>query len=236
METFDVHTYQLLPDDSEDPYQPYIFNTFPLGFEDAVGSNSSCFFSCGIHPWHSEDADAQMDFLEEIAGHPRILAIGECGIDKLKGADQRIQKKVFERHIQLSEKLKKPLIIHCVKAWESVIQLKKQYRPTQAWIIHGFRGKPEMAHQLSQHGFWFSMGVKFNEKSLLHLPIERMLCETDDNEVPIDQVYQTLADYLSIPIDEFVQTVKNNVERIFPQMLAGTQNRTTIPFATSTGE
>lgn len=219
MDIYDIHTYTLLSEDSDEPYHPYIFNTSPLGFEDAVWSNKQCFFSCGIHPWYSEDATPQMKFLEEVSSHPRIVAIGECGMDKLKGPEQDIQKKIFEQHIHLSEKLKKPLIIHCVKAWETLVALKKQHKPTQAWIIHGFRGKPEMTRQLVQLGFRFSIGMKFNKKSLPHIPLERMFCETDDDDVPISEVYLSIAQELQLDLENFTSAIKKNVEEVFPQIV-----------------
>lgn len=226
MDLYDIHTYNLVPDDSDDPYHSYILNVFPLGYEDAVGSSLKCFFTCGIHPWHSEDAEAQLLYLEEIAANSRIVAIGEAGLDKLKGPDLPIQKQVFERHIRLSEKLKKPLIIHCVKAWEELIALYKQYKPAQPWIIHGFRGKPELTKQLVDLGFRFTIGAKFNPDGLALIPISSMFCETDESELAIEEIYLAVADALELDTDEFVLKIAENVQQLFPDLVLCNQDET----------
>ncbi len=218
MDLYDIHTYNLVSDDSDDPYHSYILNVFPLGFEDAVGSYPKCYFTCGIHPWHSEDAEAQLQYLEEIASNPHIVAIGEAGLDKLKGPELGIQKQVFERHILLSEKLKKPLIVHCVKAWEELIALYKHYQPTQPWIIHGFRGKPELTKQLVKLGFKFTIGAKFRPEGLRLIPLDVLFCETDESEFSIEEVYEAIAEALKLDFEDFVAVIAQNVKSVFPDL------------------
>ncbi len=219
MDLYDIHTYNLTNEESDEPSHRRILNVFPLGFEDAVGANENWFFTCGIHPWHSEDAEAQLAFLAEIAGHPRIVAIGEAGMDKLKGPDLQVQKDVFEQHIRLSEALEKPLIIHCVKAWEELLLLRKQYKPRQAWIIHGFRGNPELTNQLVKQGFWFTIGTKFNDEAISNIPLNRLFIETDESETPLEEVYQAVADALSISADALAVRVEENIRELFPTMI-----------------
>lgn len=219
MDLYDIHTYNLESDDSDDPYHSYILNVFPLGYEDAVGSDPKCFFTCGIHPWHSEDAEAQLHYLEEIASNSRIVAIGETGLDKLKGPDLATQKQVFERHIALSEKLNKPLIVHCVKAWEELIALYKHYKPVQPWIIHGFRGKPELTKQLVKLGFQFTIGAKFRTEGLKFIPLNILFCETDESESSIEEVYASVAQALGLELEDFAKAVANNVKTIFPDLV-----------------
>ncbi len=218
MDLYDIHTYNLVSDDSDDPYHSYILNVFPLGYEDAVGSYPKCFFTCGIHPWHSEDAEAQLLYLEEIASNKHIVAIGEAGLDKLKGPELGIQRQVFERHILLSEKLKKPLIIHCVKAWEDLIALYKHYRPAQPWIIHGFRGKPELTRQLVKLGFKFTIGAKFRPEGLQLIPLDAMFCETDESELSIQEVYEAVAEALKLDLEDFAAVIAQNVKSVFPDL------------------
>jgi len=119
-----------------------------------------------------------MQYLTEIATDPRIVAIGETGIDKLKGPSYDIQIPVFEKHIALSESLKKPLIIHCVKAWDELIRVRRQSQPSQPWIIHGYRSNPELTKRLIKEGFMFSVGDKINIESLALIPLDSLFCET----------------------------------------------------------
>lgn len=125
MEIYDVHTHKIYSEDSDDPYHSCIFDVYSLEFEVAKELHQRHSFSCGIHPWYSEDSETQMAYLTEITSNPRIVAIGETGLDKLKGPSFEVQTPVFKKHIELSEKLGKPVIIHCVKAWEELLKVKK---------------------------------------------------------------------------------------------------------------
>ena len=138
------------------------------------------YFSAGIHPWDSASAtEADMAEIERLAENPRIVAIGETGLDKLRGGNIDRQLDFLKRHIALSERLGKPLILHIVRAFPEIIKLRRQEQPTQRWIIHGFRGKPELAQELLRHGFDISIGREFNEASAAIIPPDRLFHETD---------------------------------------------------------
>lgn len=218
MELFDIHTHQILLEDNDDPYHSCILDVYPLEFEVAKGTYERHSFSCGIHPWYSEDSDAQMKYLTEIASDSRIIAIGETGLDKIKGPSLSVQTPVFKRHIELSEQLKKPLIIHAVKAWEQLFHIRKETNPTQPWIIHGFRGNPQVTQQMAKAGFMFSLGNKFNVDSLEFIPLDSLFCETDEDEMDIREVYQQIADALNLDIEDFAAQIALNVHRVFPTL------------------
>lgn len=218
MEFYDVHTHQIFLEENDDPYHSCIFDVYPLEFEVAKESYNRHAFSCGIHPWYSEDSDTQMAYLNEIAPNPRIIAIGETGLDRLKGPSFEIQIPVFKKHIELSEKLRKPVIIHCVKAWEELIRVRRETHPTQPWIIHGYRGKPELTEQLLWEGFLFSVGDQINVDSMQLIPLDAIFCETDEDEMSIREVYQQAARSLNMEIETFASHIAENVRRIFPTL------------------
>lgn len=140
----------------------------------------SGYFSVGIHPWDSATAtEADMAEIERLAGNQRIVAIGETGIDKLRGGDIDKQLDILKRHIALSERLGKPLILHIVRAFPEIIRLRILLHPTQRWIIHGFRGKPALAQELLRHGFDLSLGEAFNPATAAVIPPDRLFHETD---------------------------------------------------------
>jgi TatD DNase family protein len=89
-------------------------------FQDFGNFPESGFFSAGIHPCYipSQNLEAQFMVLEKCLTNPKILAIGECGIDKLSPFPIEVQLPVFLKQIELASNCKKPLIIHCVKAYE----------------------------------------------------------------------------------------------------------------------
>lgn len=146
------------------------------------------YYSVGIHPWYSFEVTPQMwRQLEIDAAAPEVIAIGECGIDKLRGADISLQAEIFRRHILLSEALGKPLIIHCVRAIEQIERLRTEMRPTQPWILHGFRGKPRQAHQLLSRGYYLSTTAARLAALRSELPnvapfSSQLLPETDDQQ------------------------------------------------------
>ena len=127
------------------------------------------------------------------AADKRVLVIGECGLDKHSQVSLEIQIKLFEMQIRLSERLKKPLIIHCVGHFNELFELKKQLQPQQLWIIHGFRGKPELAKQAIKAGFALSFGGNFNPESVAVTPLEKLFVETDESLSLIDETYSKIA-------------------------------------------
>ena len=138
-------------------------------------------FSVGVHPW---DAHLPFDFplIQRATADPRLWAVGECGLDKFAQASIQQQTDIFRLHIQLAIEAKKNLIIHCVKQWDTLLQLKKYYGNTHTetlWIIHGFRGKQTQALQLIDKGFYLSFNIHRDKDKALLLPPERCFFETD---------------------------------------------------------
>lgn len=134
---YDIHTHQ----PSVHPEDIAIVNTIIR--EECDLSMPAQWCSAGIHPWYIYNVDKQISCLESVASSSAIVAIGEAGLDKLVKTPLDIQKNVFLRQAELAEKLNKPLIIHCVKAWGELIAVRKIVKPHIPWIIHGFRGNGE---------------------------------------------------------------------------------------------
>lgn len=137
-------------------------------------------YSVGIHPWHT---DTQTDFrlLFERCSDPRVVAIGECGLDSLTDTPMPVQEEIFLHHIEISEELRKPMIIHCVRAHERLLAIRRAICPTQPWIIHGFKQKPTIASRLMDAGLYLSLGPRFNPETARLIPDDRLLIETDDD-------------------------------------------------------
>lgn len=152
-------------------------------------------YSVGIHPWLTNDEipGETWQRFEEVSRHPQVMAIGECGIDLVKGGPLFRQMQVFKRQADLAEELGKPLVIHNVHAHDVIIGLKRDMNPSQFWMVHGFRGKPTVARMLADTGIWISFGPVFNDNSVPEVPIERMLAETDEAETTIQQVVTALS-------------------------------------------
>ncbi len=151
-------------------------------------------YSMGIHPWHTDSLPPDWkQRLDRAARQPGVVAIGEAGLDRLRGADLDTQLRVLERHVALSEELQLPLILHVVKAFNEIIALRRRLRPQQRWIIHGFRGKPQLARQLLDHGFDISLGEHFNPDTAAIIPSDRLHFETDTSPLPIATIATRVA-------------------------------------------
>ena len=111
----------------------------------------------------------------------------------------------------MAEECAKPLIIHCVKAWQEIIAAKKRIRPHVPWIIHGFRGNGELAVQLVNQGFYLSFGEYFNVEALQAVWPDRLLVETDDKQIDIRLVYTKLAEALSVDMELFTHQIEENI-------------------------
>lgn len=152
-------------------------------------------YSVGIHPWDTPAGISEETWkkFEEACRHPAVKAIGECGIDLVKGGPLFRQMQVMKRQIDLSEELGKPLIIHNVHAHDVIIGLKKDLKPAQQWLVHGFRGKPTVARMLTDAGIWLSFNDRFNDASVSQIPGELILAETDESDAPISDIITSLS-------------------------------------------
>lgn len=138
-------------------------------------------YSVGIHPWEAgaKDIDERLQVIARLINHPRVLAIGEAGLDRRHDPDLGIQQQVFEAQASLARDNDMPMIIHCVRAWDTLLAMHKRFnpKPSSPWIIHGFRGKPALADQLLNAGMLLSYGSRYNPDSLAITP--HPLHETD---------------------------------------------------------
>lgn len=195
----------------------------------ALGEDLECFFgenesvSVGIHPWSvsEESFFEQLEILECLAADSRVKAIGEIGLDKLKGPDLKLQEEVFLKQIRVAEAVKKPIIVHCVKSFNELIAIKKVVRPKVPMIIHGFNRKVDLAKELTQKGFFLSFGRALLESDLVkealrNITLDQVFFETDDDKVLIvSEVYEMAADILKMDIEELKDKIYQNYLELY---------------------
>lgn len=184
MAILDIHTHHAAP--------------YPEGVVcadiDSFVPMESQLYSLGIHPWSEVDFDPLFERLEKLAAAAPVVAVGECGIDMVKGGPMYEQLLHFKRHVDLSEQLKKPLVIHDVKAHDMIIGCRRDLNPKMPWVIHGFRGKPTVAKMLVDAGCMLSFGEKFNPETLRSVPEDFILAETDESSLCIDEIIERLSE------------------------------------------
>lgn len=214
MQKIDFHTHQFA---NRNHFQ--ITSVFA---QDLPVSESNVFFTAGIHPWHigSVDPEKCLDAIEIASGSSKMLAIGECGLDRAVSQNFQLQVSVFKEQIFLSKRISKPLIIHCVRAFSDLIQLRKQYRSDSPWIIHGYRGNQETTKKLIKQGFYFSFGEALISdpkmaEVLKLVPTSRFFFETDESTVEIEKIYFFAGRILQLSDELLTSTVFNNFKTVF---------------------
>lgn len=161
----DLHTHNLRAEDA-------VINLAP-----GMPMRPDALYSAGIHPWW---AITDFEWLERMAEHPQVVMIGECGIDKIRGAHPvEKQVEILRRQALLAERVGKPLLLHVVRGYGEIFALHKELNPSQPWIIHGFRGKPQLARQLTDMGIHISLGKHFNPEVPAVVPPHMLHHETD---------------------------------------------------------
>jgi TatD DNase family protein len=179
-------------------------------------------FTAGIHPWHLNENNREqlLEYVRNIASNPKLIAFGEAGFDKLRGPSIELQKSTFAEQIKIAGENQKPMVIHCVRSWDELLSSHKNLKPLTPWLVHGFRGKKELALQLIKRGmylsFWFDFILRPESAELLRfLPKERIFLETDGSDVDIRDIYRKVSDDLDISIDFLKERIRNNFNLLF---------------------
>lgn len=177
--------------------------------------------SAGLHPWYITDAawKQELALLTAVSNQKNIVAIGECGLDKICSTDFVLQQTVFAAQVQLANTVNKPLIIHCVKAYDEVLQLLQQRQNKVPVIFHGFNKSKELAMQLISRGYYLSFGRALEQlhlqSVLAALPVEKIFLETDDAAISIENSYNLAAAALQIDVNAFSLQLQKNAALVF---------------------
>lgn len=210
MQTFvDIHTHNA----DENPVVWQLRNLFP------EQEASAGFFSVGIHPWHIkvENWKIQMQQVAAKAVRKNCMAIGECGFDANTPIALSVQEEICKAHVDLANELQKPLIVHCVKAYEEL--LKSIENSTVPVILHDFGKSVQLAQQLQQKGVFLSVGKAVFRKSfqrvLSQLDKSQIFLETDDMECSIQEIYERAASIIHCDLLTLQRQMQENFKKVF---------------------
>jgi TatD DNase family protein len=216
MEFFNLHTHVF----TNQPNILELVNQYPQEFDASIA-----FYSIGIHPWFivEERLESDLQIIERKLQEPNCLAAGECGLDKRIDIPMELQQSVFEKQLLLAEKYQKPVVIHCVAAFQELIDTVNRLQITVPILIHGFSKKEQLAKQLLDNGFYISFGkyLLLNpelESVFKSMPDDRFFLETDTVEEGIQEVYALAAKYKGITIEAIQKQVNSNFETVFKQI------------------
>lgn len=213
MEYFNFHTHQV----SDQATVLELVNQYPQEFDPAIA-----FYSIGIHPWYivEDRLEEDLKIIEDNIQTENCLAIGECGLDKKIQQPLTLQLLVFEKQLALAEKYKKPVVIHCVSAFQELIDLKKKKMISVPMIVHGFNKKAPVAQQLIKEGFYLSFGKDLMKNPGLqtvfkNIPNDRFFLETDIMEENIQAVYDLASKHKDLSSKELKEIISSNFKMVF---------------------
>jgi TatD DNase family protein len=204
-------------------------------------SHPNLFATVGTHPDYEDTPEPTEDQLVELAQHPKILAIGETGLDYYRMGDKTYeamewQRDRFRTHIRAAIRVQKPLVIHTRSASEDTIRIMKEEGSSQvAGVMHCFTESLDVAKAAMEQGFYISFSgivtfksAKDLQETCKQIPLERMLIETDSpylapipnrgktNEPSwVAHVAEFIADLKGISVDEVAQHTTNNFKTLF---------------------
>lgn len=185
----------------------------PQEFDPSAG----LYYAVGYHPWHDVGSLTSEDFalLERYARHPQVLAVGETGMDALRGGSLDVQADVFVRHLQVAREVGKPVVVHCVRTAQQIIAARRRALLDDVPLaIHGMRSNEHVARMLLDAGCYLSFGPRFNPRAVQVTPLERLLIETDEDSASIDEVAARVASALDLPADQVKQAAAGNAQRL----------------------
>ena len=194
------------------------------------------FAAMGIHPGDIYDLpEDYLQQLEKLAGHPKVKAIGEIGLDyHYESYDKELQIKVFREQLQLANNLSMPVIIHSRDATADTLEILRDLRPEKA-VMHCFSGSPEVAREVLSMGMYISFTgvITFKNaqravEACQEVPLDRLMLETDcpymapepnrgercDSSM-IHYTAEKIAEIKGLPVEEIITVCNENAERFF---------------------
>ena len=250
---FDTHThlnaYQFaddLPEVIDRALKEGVSRMVVVGFDrptieiamDLIEKYDFLYASIGWHPVDAIDMkDEDLDWIEELAKHPKVVAIGETGLDyHWDKSPKDIQKEVFRKQIRLAKKLQLPLVIHNREATADVVEILKEENAAEVGgIMHCFSGSPETALECVKMNFYISLGGPVTFKNAKKpkevanaVPLDRLLIETDcpylaphpyrgkrHEPAYVKLVAEEIAALKGLSFEEVAKATTENAERLF---------------------
>jgi TatD DNase family protein len=205
-------------------------------------AHANLWATAGVHPDYQECFEPTVDQLVELAGHPKVIAIGETGLDyyRLSG-DLEWQRERFRNHIRAARMAAKPLVIHTRAAAEDTLRvMREEGAEAVGGVMHCFTESAAVAERALDLGFVISFSGILTFKSandlrdvVRGLPLDRILVETDapylapvphrgrtNQPAFVRHVADAIAKVKGISLEEVAEATTNNFLRLFPQTRA----------------
>ena len=192
-----------------------------------------------IRKFRGRGEEFDYDYYRQLANHPKVVSIGECGLDyySLSGETKRKQKNAFEQQIHLAHEVDKPLMIHCRDAFDDLLEIlngnSSLLGSRSAGVVHFFTGTKQHAKALADLGFSFTFGgiiTLLDDFSdvIRSIPLDAILSETDapylapapyresrNEPAYVIEVVKKLAGIKAMSLDRMAETIWENTKRVF---------------------
>lgn len=179
-------------------------------------------YTIGKHPWWTEEvlSSEEIQVFETHFENENCLAMGEMGLDKLKGVSLEKQVAILKSQLDVARNFNQPVIIHCVRAFDQLLKVKNEYPEIKKWCIHGYARHKELAKQLLNNGFCLSlMPQKMTDKYVelvKYVPLDRLFLETDSMAgIYIEDIYLQVSKILNVSIEALKRQMAENATTFF---------------------
>ena len=202
-----------------------------------VSNHDFLWATIGLHPNDNPTEEFDMVAFEELAKRPKVVAIGECGLDYFRSggtdAERSAQKDRFLKQIELAEKVQKTIIIHCRNAHDDMLQILTEQRPSVPITIHFFTGSGELAQKYLNLGCHLSFPgpityTDMYDESVRLCPVDKMLAETDapfaapvpnrgkrNEPAYVEHVVHKLANIKDVTSADMARLTVENAKKVF---------------------
>ena len=213
------------------------YNTSKRAVEMAERYKRRVYAAVALHPIHIDDFDFDKEKYKKLASNPKVVAIGETGLDYYYiDEDEKIkelQKKVFKQHLELAKELNKPVIFHCRKAYNDLLsELQATSYKLQA-VLHCFMGKKGQAQQFLDMGFYLGFNglityCRDYDAVIKSTPLAKILIETDcpyltpephrgkrNEPLYVKYVAEKIAEIKEVDFEKVAQQTTKNAKKLF---------------------
>lgn len=208
LQYIDIHTHKIYSDQTRFIYNAHIFQANEKAKQQSIG----------LHPWYIKDIAKEMFQLRKQIADQGVVAIGECGLDKMTSTPYPIQEEAFRLQIQLAITNNLPIIVHCVKAYQECEMLLQNYNKV---VFHGFNKKLNFLLPLLFKGYYVSFGTALLQptasiiESFMNTPLEQLFLETDHKPNHIKEVYKAAAKIRGISEATLITQINKNFDKLF---------------------
>lgn len=181
---------------------------------DEETDDRSNLFTVGIHPMDEQryaDPEGLLLWRIDELGE-RFLGIGECGWDRRSQRSMEEQTALVRHHIVLADQLCCPLILHVVGGWHLLLRERRAH-PEGIWVVHGFRGKPELLHQLEEAHIGVSLHPQYRWEEV---PKRPFFLESDESDLPLRTIYSRTASHLDLTEKALSDTMLHRLNALRP--------------------